>query len=727
MGGKAETVYTTNGATAYGIEQLGDNVDMENPGVNKIVSLITEMWSASNMSPSLMYEKTDAAMNLIANLPSNMYSNYMSLLMCYVLYKRDIKSGSGRRDESRSALIALLHHYKKDSELVKLFLRSYFKQGYWGDAVKLVEICLSSDKCSAISIQVSSDTNFVNMIKDVTIDIMVEQLYKDNTLYPKLCQGNTMSKAELYELREEYSNLAKWIILPRARKGKGKRSTLIAFEIARKLFPNIKENTWYHPYAEGNEANGKLNTDLKYNVSNKTPLYLRWRTLFANYNKFIRKLRQQLPYVEKYMQQGEFHNINPTMLTSVNKLRYDSTINNTLPRYIGYKAKTKVPRSKIEAAKKKYGLVHRFNDGDRPVLTQKYNQYKIDLKEAQRLKAQKMAALRFKIKEQGLSKDEQAKLQEELDELASEKTTNFEAGNPVDVYNAYEGVDEENPIYEACIQELSLGKFANLANIPCLTVADTSGSMFGGYWGGGTSKNTPISQCIALTAFFASNAPSAWRHKFIQFAGNPFIRDMVKELGTNDPSFYQYIQFMKKNQIHDMNTNFERVLDLMHKELFTNVQKEDLPKYLIFFSDMQFDQAVKVDRKKMTAGDQVKQMFVELGFTEDDAPTIVFWNLNASDNRPARATDDGVVMLSGFNPQMLLDLDNLVQNAPCPTEEEYQKMLLDDRNVNTWKTLVNTVLSTDNNVEFLEELSEIIDHTLLGEVDYDNVQVEIEI
>ncbi len=351
------------------------------------------------------------------------------------------------------------------------------------------------------------------------------------------------------------------------------------------------------------------------------------------------------------------------------------------------------------------------------------------MKEAQKIKAQKMAAVRAKMKEQGLSQDEQAKLQEELDELVSENTTNFEAGNPVDVYNAYEGANEENPIYEACIKELSLGKFANLANIPCLTVADTSGSMYNGQqWGyEGSTKDTPISQCIALTAFFASNAPSTWRHKFIQFAGNPFIRDMVKELGTNDPSFYQYIQFMKTHQIHDTNTNFERVLDLIYEELFTNVQKEDLPKYLIFFSDMQFDQAVRVDRENMTPGDQVRQMFVELGFTEDDAPTVVFWNLNDSDNRPARATDDGIVMLSGFNPQMLLDLDNLIQNSPCPTEEEYQKMLLDDKAINTWKILVNTVLSTDNNIEFLEELSEIVDHTLLGEIDYENVQVEIDI
>ncbi len=104
MGGKAET---TNGAAAYGIDQLGENVDMENPSVNQIVSLISEMWSASNMSSTSMYEKTRDAMNLIANLPSNMSNDYMSLLMCYVLYKRDIKGGSGRRDESRAALIAL--------------------------------------------------------------------------------------------------------------------------------------------------------------------------------------------------------------------------------------------------------------------------------------------------------------------------------------------------------------------------------------------------------------------------------------------------------------------------------------------------------------------------------------------------------------------------------------------------------------------------------------------
>jgi len=311
--------------------------------------------------------------------------------------------------------------------------------------------------------------------------------------------------------------------------------------------------------------------------------------------------------------------------------------------------------------------------------------------------------------------------------MKEQKTMNFSAGTPLDVLQAYEGESKENPIYEACIGELRLGKCQDLSKLKVLCVSDTSGSMERTNYG----TTTPFDVCCAMTAFFSMCSPTSYRNKFIQFAGRAFIRDLNEEV-KEEPSFFDFIKYMGENRIYDMTTNFESVLAVL-KELFTGVESSELPDYLIFWSDMQFNRCVQSSNQDLTAAELLEKLFVEeLDFKKDDVPTIVFWNLNAHDNRPARASDQGVVMLSGYNPQMLLELDAVIKGAVSDEEfEEAERKLAaeaeserlrqeEEKRINTWKAMVQILTSSEATVPFLEKIKSILPHTLLDEVNEDS-------
>lgn len=209
-------------------------------------------------------------------------------------------------------------------------------------------------------------------------------------------------------------------------------------------------------------------------------------------------------------------------------------------------------------------------------------------------------------------------MQEELATLQETKTTNFNANLPIDVYRAYSdlGSNVADPTLESCIIELIIGKLANLANIPALCVADTSGSMYGCF---NTNNNLPkpIEVCISMTAFFAMTAPDLWKNKFIQFSDTSYIVDMETTYGSN-PTFFDYIKYMKEHQVNAGSTNFESVLSVL-EQLLLGESPNTLPKYLIIFSDMQFNQAIRVNYTNLPAGKQLKQLFIEkLGYSEND-------------------------------------------------------------------------------------------------------------
>jgi len=681
---------TENKATAWATNQLS-NLENVSITVNQLISIISELWSGTNMLPDTLATKTQEYLALTKNLTNEEKANFIGIIMAYMIYKRDPQYGQGRKDESRAILLTLCKWYIHDKDLIKLLLTWYFRQGYWGDAWKILRLSVEPESIKVNSL--ITETEFWNILRDITLDILKEQLNRDSSVAHNL---------EKKIVTEQVSNCAKWCSLPRKKKGKGKDRVYLSLLLAKKIFPNIKEALWYYP-----QKRGVVDRTKKITVDKYTPLYLRWHRLFALYNGYIRRIRKHIPYVEKFMQKNKFKTINPTMLTSTNKLRLNDCLKNLPPRYLKNKSNTNIPRKKVNYLRTKYGTETRYSTNDRIKCAQKYEEHEEKVLQKQKEKEERIQQIKNKMKL--ASKEEQEKLQEQLEKEIESSTLNVNTTTPIDIYKSYDG-NTENPMYEACFRELIITKYAKLADIPILCIADTSGSMYSTY--GRSGSIVPIQASISLTAFVASTAPKLWRHKFIQFASEPYIIDMRQSTDKEEPSFFDYMKFMKNHQINTSSTNFEGVLNIM-AQLFKDANKENLPKYLLFFSDMQFNEAVSGQWSNMTAGEQVKKLFQDLEFNEEDVPTIVFWNLNAQSNRPAQATEDGIVMLSGFNPKMLEDLDTIVENAPTP--EQYQEILEKEqtmKKVNTWKTVIGILSSSKATVPFLESIQKIVGHEL---------------
>jgi hypothetical protein len=81
--------------------------------------------------------------------------------------------------------------------------------------------------------------------------------------------------------------------------------------------------------------------------------------------------------------------------------------------------------------------------------------------------------------------------------------------------------------------------------------------------------------------------------------------------------------------------------------------EEELPKALVVFSDMQFDQA-----SDEVAGDstdscmvKIERMWQNCGY--DSCPKIIFWNLAATSSFPSSSRTKNVQMLSGFSQNLI--------------------------------------------------------------------------
>jgi hypothetical protein len=72
-----------------------------------------------------------------------------------------------------------------------------------------------------------------------------------------------------------------------------------------------------------------------------------------------------------------------------------------------------------------------------------------------------------------------------------------------------------------------------------------------------------------------------------------------------------------------------------------------MPQMLLILSDMQFDQCTQHDDSAMQ---MIARKYEAYGYK---MPAVVFWNLNAADNAPAKRNQQGVALVSGFSPAIV--------------------------------------------------------------------------
>lgn len=185
----------------------------------------------------------------------------------------------------------------------------------------------------------------------------------------------------------------------------------------------------------------------------------------------------------------------------------------------------------------------------------------------------------------------------------------------------------------------ALPNYMNDANI--LPMVDVSGSMTCP-----AGKNTSV-RCldvsVSLGLYLADKNKGAFKDTFLTFSGTP-------ELLTLKGNIVQKVNQMITSK-WAMDTNLHKAFDkILSVAVKNNVPQSDMPKMVLILSDMQFNQCVSHDDSAMQ---MIERKFRDAGY---EVPSVVFWNLNASDNVPVKSDKSGAALVSGFSPSIMASL-----------------------------------------------------------------------
>lgn len=159
-----------------------------------------------------------------------------------------------------------------------------------------------------------------------------------------------------------------------------------------------------------------------------------------------------------------------------------------------------------------------------------------------------------------------------------------------------------------------------------LVIADVSGSM----------RGRPLEVSISLAIYFAERNRGIFHDYFLTFSTTP---ELTRVIGNN---LREKVNNLSRAN-WDMSTNVQAAFNLILKTAVANQLPEaEMPKTLFIISDMQFDSAVS----GFTNFQAMKVSYAVAGYT---LPKLVFWNVNASENKNAPVTElqEGVYLVAG--------------------------------------------------------------------------------
>ena len=201
----------------------------------------------------------------------------------------------------------------------------------------------------------------------------------------------------------------------------------------------------------------------------------------------------------------------------------------------------------------------------------------------------------------------------------------------------------------------NLKEFYNGREENGIAIVDVSGSMSG----------TPMEAAVSMGAYIADKAHGPFANHFITFSAHP---ELVRFEGVD------IVDKLNRCVQADwgMNTNLQAVFDmLLNTAMKQGVKAEDMPTRIYIFSDMEFDECVSFDRtskrsrsswsrwddcRTVNSVDEVnsdlENIKLEWARHGYQMPQVIFWNLNARNNR-IPAIGDGFSYVSGFSPSMI--------------------------------------------------------------------------
>jgi len=188
----------------------------------------------------------------------------------------------------------------------------------------------------------------------------------------------------------------------------------------------------------------------------------------------------------------------------------------------------------------------------------------------------------------------------------------------------------------------ALENFIGDANV--LPLVDVSGSMTCPAGGRASqSKTTCLDVAVSLGLYCADKNTGKFKDTFLTFSGSPELLHLKGNI------VQKVNQMVSSNW--GMNTDLVKAMDkILRVAKDGNVPQEEMPEMLMIMSDMQFDQCARFDDSAMK---MIARKYEAAGY---ELPKIVFWNLNAADNVPAKYDASGVALISGFSPQIMVSV-----------------------------------------------------------------------
>ena len=179
-----------------------------------------------------------------------------------------------------------------------------------------------------------------------------------------------------------------------------------------------------------------------------------------------------------------------------------------------------------------------------------------------------------------------------------------------------------------------------LVKVNALAIVDTSGSMLSG----GIKGCTPMDVAISLGMCLAEKSHGPFAHNYISFSSKP---QLIKIEGID---FVDQVRRIYQTNLCE-NTNIEATFDMMLRTAIRNsCKQEDLPDALIVISDMEFDYArgyYGSHENSRTLMENIEKKWNAHGYK---MPNLVYWNVNARNDRIPMEMKDGVTFVSGMSP-----------------------------------------------------------------------------
>jgi len=172
-----------------------------------------------------------------------------------------------------------------------------------------------------------------------------------------------------------------------------------------------------------------------------------------------------------------------------------------------------------------------------------------------------------------------------------------------------------------------------------LPMVDVSASM--GSRVGGSDNLTCMDVAVSLGLYLADKNTGTFSDMFLTFSET----SKIEVLGGDIIAKYRQLKTCNWGYSTNLTSAFNEVLRVAQKN---GVAEDDMPKYVLILSDMEFNSAAK-DR---SAIEMIEHKYEKAGYT---MPKIVWWNLNArsESNVPVRYNADGCALVSGFSPSIM--------------------------------------------------------------------------